>query len=91
MTNDLEQTNVALDVVDPMANVIEPVDSMVGTATATPAVGDSPPEPGNIQGNTRPVFNEDTINASAKINGSTEEMAQTMIRGNTNNNTKQYG
>ena len=41
MTNDLEQVaDVALDVVDPMANV----DSMVGTANPTPEPTNFPPQ-----------------------------------------------
>jgi hypothetical protein len=85
MTNDLEQANEALDVVDPMANVIDPVDSMVGTANPTPELA-------NAQGNAKPVFNEGVNTAAADIYGTQAQRDQTMIRGNTNNNnTKQYG
>lgn len=81
MTNDLEQTNEALDVVDPMANVIDPVDSMVGTANPTP-------EPANIQGKAKPVFNEGANTAAAGIYATEAQRDQTMIRGNTNNNIR---
>ena len=81
MTNDLEQTNEALDVVDPMANVIAPVDSMIGTAKPTPELV-------NTQGNAKPVFNEGANTAAVGIYATEAQRDQTMVRGNTNNNTK---
>ena len=83
MTNDLEQTNEALDVVDPMANVIDPVDSMVGTANPTPELA-------NVQGIARPVFDQRTVDTSDMINGSNIDR-QFAVKNNINNNTKQYG
>jgi len=78
MTNDLEQTNEALDVVDPMANV----DSMVGTANPTPELA-------NTQGGARPVFNEVANIAATDIYGTQAQRATSV--NNNNNNTKQYG
>jgi len=78
MTNDLEQTNEALDVIDPMANVINPIDSMVGTANPTPELA-------NTQGNAKPVFNEGVNTAAANIYG-TEAQRATSVNNNINNN-----
>lgn len=79
MTNDLEQVNEALDVVDPMANVIDPVDSMVGTPNPTPELA-------NTQGNAKPVFNEGVNTAAVDIYG-TQAQRTTSVNNN-NNNTK---
>ena len=77
MTNDLEQTNEALDVVDPIANVIAPVDSMVGTANPTP-------EPANVRGNAKPVFDPNAVAVGNKIYGSNTDKDLSF----NNNNTK---
>ena len=77
MTNDLEQTNIALDVVNPTANV----DSMVGTANPTPELA-------NTQGGARPVFNEVANVAAADIYGTSAQRATSV--NNNNNKAKQY-
>ena len=85
MTNDLEQTNKALDVVDPMANVVNPaanevasqVDSTVGTANPTPELI-------NTQGNAKPVFDPNAVAVGNKIYGSNTDKDLSF----NNNNTK---
>jgi len=83
MTNDLEQPEGILDTVDPTANIINPVDSMVGIPNPTPELA-------NTQGNARPVFNEGANTASANIYG-TQAQRATSVENNINNNVKQYG